>query len=86
MAKSPRCNWEYTGDYDSDKYGMKSAIYKSDCGKTIKWTRSNKIEKLFKQYYAQAVPQDLDFYVKCPYCDKVLNIYNPYDDGETWRE
>jgi hypothetical protein len=85
--KNKRCNWQYTGEFDCNKDGtVKSAIYKTDCGKTVKWTRDNKTGVLFKKYNNQRVPQGTDFYVKCPYCGNVLNIYNPYDDGETWRE
>lgn len=87
MKKRPRCNWEYTGEYDTDKRGkVKMGMYKTDCGKTVKWTRDNKIGQLFKDYGNQVIPQDMDFYVECPYCGKVLNIYNPYDNRETWRE
>ena len=87
MKKSPRCNWEYTGEYDTNKQGaVKMAMYNTDCGKEVKWTRDNKIGQLFKDYWKQVIPDDMDFYVRCPYCNKVLNIYNPYDDGETWRE
>lgn len=85
--RKPRCNWEYTGEYDTNKQGsVKMAVYKTDCGKEVKWTRDNRISKLFKNYNKQRVPQGMDFYVTCPFCGKVLNIYNPYDDGETWRE
>ena len=87
MKKSPRCNWEYTGEYDTNKKGVVNmAMYKTDCGKEVKWTRDNKIGQLFKDYWNQAIPDYMDFYVKCPYCGKVLNVYNPYDDGETWRQ
>lgn len=51
MQKSPRCNWEYTGEYDTNKRGaIKMAMYKTDCGKEVKWTRDNKIGQLFKDY------------------------------------
>ena len=80
------CNWTYTGEFDCDKNGqVKAAYYESDCGQSIKWTRDNKIGKLCQRYDAQVVPQGHEFYVRCPYCQRILNIYNPYDDGETWR-
>lgn len=65
---------------------IKMAMYKTDCGKTVKWTNGNSIGKLFKAYENHVIPQYMDFYVRCPYCRNILNIYNPYDDGETWRE
>lgn len=87
MIKSTRCNWEYSGEYETNTQGsIKRALYRTDCGKEVIWTRNNKIGRLFKNYNNQFVPQHMDFYVKCPYCHRILNIYNPYDDGETWRE
>ena len=87
MIKSPRCNWEYSGEYDTNTQGaIKTAFYRTDCGKEVVWTRNNKIGRLFENYNNQSVPQHTDFYVKCPYCHRILNIYNPYDNGETWRE
>jgi len=84
--RKPVCNWEYTGEADYKAGGyLKKAELKTDCGKTVWWTRDNRIGMLFKQYGLQCVPQGKDFYVTCPYCGKVLNIYNPFDDGETWR-
>jgi hypothetical protein len=56
----------------------------SDCGKTFIMTRDNRWWALYKR--------TLEPYTKgskpiapCPYCGNLLNFYNPYDDGETWR-
>ena len=86
-GKRSRCNWEYTGEYECGKNcQVKAAMYKTDCNREAKWTRDNQIGLLFKDYGNQKIPQGADFLVECPYCRKILNIYNPYDDGETWRE
>lgn len=38
------CNWEYTGEYDTDKNGyVKKTEWKTDCGEIAYWTRNNKI-------------------------------------------
>lgn len=81
------CNWEYTGEYATDKCGrVKKTEWKTDCGKLVNWTRDNAIGKLFKDYDNQVVPLGERFYVNCPYCGNELNLVNPYDDGETWRK
>lgn len=81
------CNWEYTGEYDTDKNGRaKSAELTTDCGRTVIWTRHNKIGELFKYYNRQSVPMGERFPVDCPFCRNELNIVNPFDDGETWRK
>ena len=81
------CNWEYTGDYDTNKKGsIKRTEWNTDCGRTVNWTRDNKIGKLFKDYHNQSVPNGERFYVNCPFCNNELNLVNPYDDGETWRK
>jgi hypothetical protein len=85
---SKYCNWTYTGEFDYRSSGsyIKSAQLETDCGETVTWTRDNKIGKLFQQYERQVVPMGMDFYIECPYCHKILNIVNPFDDGETWRK
>jgi len=85
MNKPKYCNWTFTGEYDCNKQGaVKSVEYETDCGKLVTWTRDNKINGLFKSY-KQPFEQG-KFNVKCPYCGALLNLYNPYDDGETWRK
>lgn len=78
------CNWEYTGEYDTDKRGsIKKAGYQTDCGRNVYWTRNNKTGELFKAYKSQSVPVGSRFPLNCPYCGNELNVVNPYDDGET---
>lgn len=84
MNKPEYCNWTYTGECEYNKNkAVKSVKYETDCGKLVTWTRDNRINKLF-QRYGQPFEQG-KFNVRCPYCGALLNLYNPYDDGETWR-
>jgi len=82
------CNWEYTGDYETDKNGyLKAWYWKPDCiVGTVKETRHNSMGQLLKTYRHQSVPAGSRFNVKCPYCYRELNLVNPYDDGETCRK
>lgn len=80
------CNWEYTGEYETNKNGsMKKTEWKTDCGKMVYWTRENKIGELFKRYHRESVPMGQRFSTNCPFCGNELNLVNPYDDGETRR-
>lgn len=76
------CNWTYTGEFEVNKQGaIKKAEYETDCGKTVYWTRTNNIGRLFKKYEEPYIQGQ--FNVMCPHCNRILNIFNPYDDGET---
>ena len=56
------CNWEYTGEYETNKSGaIQKTEWTTDCGKTVYWTRDNRIGKLFKTYYNQRVPMGQHF-------------------------
>jgi aspartate carbamoyltransferase regulatory subunit len=58
----------------------------TDCGNDFVITRSNKWRKYWKKYHAQfPIQHRSQQYVECPFCNKIANFYNPYDDGETWR-
>ena len=81
------CNWEYTGEYDTNRTGyVNKTKWKTDCDRVVNWTRDNKIGKLFKQYGLQSVPSGERFRLNCPFCGNELNLVNPYDDGETCRK
>ena len=87
MDERGYCNWEYTGEYETDKKGVvKKTEWITDCGQTVYWTRHNKIGDVFKCYKNQSVPVGQRFPTNCPFCKNELNLVNPYDDGETWRK
>ena len=82
-VKLKHCNWTYTGEFNCNNAGQVMRMdYTTECGKYTYWTRYNKVGRLFEKYEAPFVQGT--FNVRCPYCEKLLNIYNPYDDGETW--
>jgi len=86
-AERGYCNWEYTGEYETNKSGcIKKTEWRTDCGKVVHWTRDNQIGEVFKRYKNQTVSMGQRFIVNCPFCGEELNLVNPYDDGETWRK
>ena len=83
------CNWEYTGEvkYRENKRSKAYAYvyqYKTDCGKEV-WSDNAKAQEAWKRYITWD-SRRLPYFPRCPYCGGRLNFYNPYDDGETYRE